>query len=492
MTTVIRRSRLFLPVLAAVLLFAVFASVHAARAANTFVVDNVTDDPLLCACTGVADDCSLRGAVIAANAAPGVDTIEFLIPSAQCPGGVCPIAIANGSIEIAETVTIDATTQPLHNGTQANVCATASAPSHPRVEIISNPAMPGTSRVFLITDPVGPSTVRGFALGDDAGGSLSSQITLIAGTGHHIACNHIALTASGQAQLGTADSFTGILVEGTVSGVVIGTNGDGVDDIGERNVFASGGYSVYNNGNDDVVIAGNYFGFSADGLTHVDAGSLHIRQGASNNIVGTNEDGLSDELERNYFGNNGGTASVGLAPFGTGLPTDVGIVGNTFGVSPDGTVVSVSRAVEVYDLSTIETGFEIRDNTFAGANNAISIIGDEAGASALIADNVFGVGAAASNGDAIWLHGLGSHVVRDNLIANSTGSGLVLADTAGLAAGSVNNCVVGNNEGVDNATGFEVNLENNWWGSIDGPSGIGSGSGDSIKVDADFTPWLTN
>ncbi len=47
-----------------------------AQAASTFQVDNTTDDGSLSMCSAVADDCSLRGAINAANADPG-STITF-------------------------------------------------------------------------------------------------------------------------------------------------------------------------------------------------------------------------------------------------------------------------------------------------------------------------------------------------------------------------------------------------------------------------------
>lgn len=44
--------------------------------AATFAVDTTVDDAALVACTdAAADDCSLRGAIIAANTASGADTI---------------------------------------------------------------------------------------------------------------------------------------------------------------------------------------------------------------------------------------------------------------------------------------------------------------------------------------------------------------------------------------------------------------------------------
>ena len=46
--------------------------------------------------------------------------------------------------------------------------------------------------------------------------------------------------------------------------------------------------------------------------------------------------------------------------------------------------------------------------------------------------------------------------------------------------------------GVENdTTAFQITAENNWWGTADGPSGQGSGSGDAVSKNVDFLPFLT-
>ncbi|MCP8315749.1 MAG: hypothetical protein H3Z51_02645, partial [archaeon] len=53
--------------------------------------------------------------------------------------------------------------------------------------------------------------------------------------------------------------------------------------------------------------------------------------------------------------------------------------------------------------------------------------------------------------------------------------------------------------GVYNAGIDMTNAENNWWGSMDGPGGVGPvtpdgvgpGSGDEVTALVDYIPWLT-
>ncbi|GBE24511.1 endo-1,4-beta-xylanase A precursor [bacterium BMS3Bbin02] len=90
----------------------------------------------------------------------------------------------------------------------------------------------------------------------------------------------------------------------------------------------------------------------------------------------------------------------------------------------------------------------------------------------------------------IVVDGMGSPVIRDNDIRNSGTDGIRLADAATFGAGSTANCLIGNGSGVTNTTGAAVTFVNNWWGVSSGPSGQGSGAGDSVGIDIDYTPWL--
>ncbi len=88
---------------------------------------------------------------------------------------------------------------------------------------------------------------------------------------------------------------------------VIGTNGDGVSDSNERNVF---GHVVYDHLGEfysssvDVVLAGNYFGVGVDGVTPAPLSTNKVPDfvefGGSGQIrIGSNGDGISDDAEGN-------------------------------------------------------------------------------------------------------------------------------------------------------------------------------------------------
>jgi hypothetical protein len=465
-----------------------------AAAATTYVVDTVADNAALSACTAAADDCSLRGAVAAANANAGADIIGFDIPAASCPGGVCRIVLTDGPITISDPVDLDGTAQPQNDAPQANVCATTTDPSYMRIEVVTNPTS-GDATGVIVDHATGSSTIHGLAFGTDYLGGFKVGLLVTSGTGHQIYCNHFSLDAAGDSHLGTRDFTEQILLQHEASEVVVGTNGDGSDDVAERNVFGgAGAYAVYVNGdadNHDNWVAGNYFGFTADGTAKVGAGSVYMRQISVGNLVGTNEDGLSDDLERNFFGSSTGVQFNGSFYF----PMDNEIVGNVFGVTPSGLPASVGTGIEVDGLAGGATGNEIRGNYIVSAGVGVSISGDDSGAGVLVSDNVFGttpVGDGQPNATAIALVGSGSSVIQDNRISGATTAGLTLADSAGLGSGSTGNCLVDNAAGATNTTGTGVTFENNWWGSSTGPSGAGPGSGDSVSADIDYDPWLTS
>jgi hypothetical protein len=86
-----------------------------------------------------------------------------------------------------------------------------------------------------------------------------------------------------------------------------------------------------------------------------------------------------------------------------------------------------------------------------------------------ITDSVFTGNQAAVNAGAIWNWG-GSTTVSGSCLVNNSALG-------GLA--------------VENTEADPITLVNNWWGAVNGPSGVGSGIGDGVGVDVLYQPFLT-
>ena len=467
------------------------ATAAPAAAATSYVVDTVSDSGALSACTDAAFDCSLRGAVAAANANAGTDTIEFNIPASACLNGVCRINLTGNPITITDAVNLDATTQPQNDAPQANVCATATDPSYMRIEVVSaEPA--GSATIFNVGNTDGVTTISGFAFGTNAGSTPG--IDVYEGSGHHIFCNHFGLDGPGVDILGTGDFTASIALDGNASQVVVGTDGDGVDDLAERNVFGAPGtiaaVDITTAGAIGHQVAGNYFGFTADGTTQLGGGrGVDVAQSARSNLIGSNLDGVSDDLERNYFGGDRGVLLNG----GSGAVLNNHVVGNVFGTSPAGTAAPMTIGIDL-SLTATSTGNEIRDNYVGAATYGAYAAGPTGAAGFHLEHNVFGIdpdGHTRANGDAIRLSDVHPNVISNNLIANSIMTGLAITAEVTLVS-STDNCIIGNSDGVHNFTGTgDIAFENNWWGSSTGPSGAGAGAGDSVSANVDFDPWLT-
>jgi len=371
---------------------------------------------------------TLRQAILDANANPGEDRIEFAIPEGDCSAaGVCTIDLITAPDAIDGAVVVDGTTQPRYGTAPANVCATETDPSYMRVEILGDSS--GFFSLYTLqVVSVDPSVIRGLAL------NRGYPIALHSSGGHRVQCTHIGVTADGYIKVSTS---AGVVIGQGGNGAIVGVDGDGVDDLAERNVIAAG-VGIYINGNRNNVVAGNYVGLGADGVTSLGSAlGVYIRQGSSNNLVGTNEDEVSDELERNVIAN-----------YATGINLD----------------------------------------STAGGGDGNRVVGNWLGVDAN--------GAMAPNNTAIRLSDGGiDHEIRNNQIRWSTVGIKIEVDSA-MGALSTGNCVEDNVDGVIHEGTGVATFESNWWGAADGPAGDGPGSGDSVAVTGtgslDFDPWLTS
>jgi hypothetical protein len=143
---------------------------------------------------------------------------------------------------------------------------------------------------------------------------------------------------------------------------VVGTDGDGMSDSDERNIFVHSAYNhdieVYTSGT-NIVIAGNYFGVGIDGTTlgplstNV-APDLVSLPGTSSVRVGSNGDGVSDDLEGNLVVNLPGETFIKA---GSSVPAmarrnrlvNTGVYGVPFAEGQNGRTVADYYATVVAD-----------------------------------------------------------------------------------------------------------------------------------------------
>jgi hypothetical protein len=117
-----------------------------------------------------------------------------------------------------------------------------------------------------------------------------------------IAGNWIGLDASGTQML--ANTQQGIFFHAGSSNNIVGTNSDGQGDLAERNVIVGSWSSVRIEHPDSSNnrISGNYIGVDPTGLIAMQEGvGVYITDAGTNNLVGTNADGVLDSIERNVI-----------------------------------------------------------------------------------------------------------------------------------------------------------------------------------------------
>ena len=155
------------------------------------------------------------------------------------------------------------------------------------------------------------------------GGYITMDLGGTANSVYHIAGNFLNVFPDGLHDFNIdGNSYAGVdhIVEAIFEfgspgpGSVFGTDGDGVNDAEERNVIggitqANDGnvWECYGNGPDHMRMAGNYFGVGVDGVTRFSNGGpsmewLNIyKRNASTLLLGSDFDGVSDDLEANLF-----------------------------------------------------------------------------------------------------------------------------------------------------------------------------------------------
>lgn len=159
-------------------------------------------------------------------------------------------------------------------------------------------------------------------------------------TGNKIMGNTIGLNAAGTAAVGTSNTTVatnGILVQ-EASYTIIGTDGDGQGDALEGNVIAGNTYNINltgtsTNRSHHNRVSGNRIGTNAGGAASVGLQVEGVRVFVTeNNIIGTDGDGVSDELEGNLISGN---SDFGIMLQQTGALNNV-VAGNKIGTDITG------------------------------------------------------------------------------------------------------------------------------------------------------------
>ena len=366
--------------------------------AATFVVDTTSDLALGACAALVAADCSLRGAIIAANLSPDQDTIEFAIPPSD-PGFVP--ATGHWRISVPDPGLLPGITQPLmiDGYSQPGAVPNSNTPAQGglngtlKIEIHgSNPL--GNANYGLQLDSAQTSAIRGLAinnfrdgqvfvrgaaphriegcyLGTDITGNLAQVLSngiLLAGNGPYIIGGLLPeqrnlLSGLNNALLTSQQAANGVLIQGNL----IGTNAAGNAVIG--NQF---GLLLFRMSNSLV-------GGTVPAARNVFSG--HRGQAI---ILQVNNPGVFDglQIEGNYFG----TDVSGRLPLGNALVSldstiQINGAGGDCGASIGGSAPGQAN------LIAYSAGVGIRNANCLGVRNTLNRF---LGNANIAFDNIFG------------------------------------------------------------------------------------------------------
>ncbi|MBO9563553.1 MAG: right-handed parallel beta-helix repeat-containing protein [Niastella sp.] len=192
-----------------------------------------------------------------------------------------------------------------------------------------------------------------------------------------IAGNIIGFNKNGASAAGIQHNRDGIVVTVSCTGIVIGTDGDGVSDAIEgnrignsvRNGIQLAGISTSN------IIAGNIVGVDASGGSAGNAASGIYLLNASTNRIGTDGNGVSDLLERNIISANGGPGLKISAEsfFGAAFESssDFNVIkGNIIGA--DASLNPLGNVGNGVELQASLSGLNVNNNFFGTDHDGVS------------------------------------------------------------------------------------------------------------------------
>ncbi len=439
---------------------------------TTFTVN--IPNPLVVTNTNNSGLGSLRDAILAANAMPGLDTITFNIPGA----GPHTIAPTSALPQITDAVFIDGYSQP---GADPNTNDTSQG-LNSDIRIV----LDGTSAGFTegLTINADNSTIHGLSIGNFA--TIGVQVL---GDGNSIGGSFIGVAPDGVTAM--PNGAQGIVVFGGF-GNMIGGDGMSAPEEGRNLISGNNGAGVLLINSQITLIYGNLIGTTADGLGDLGNGAEGVLiDGGSNNTIGGTQamhrnvisgntlDGVNhfngatgNFVSGNYIGLNV-SGTVAIANDRDGVRFD-GAPGNTVGgMTPTpgtaaGNVISGNDrfgifAVNSSDNTTVQgniIGLNAAGNGAAGnASHAVFIlrsdsaqIGGDAstGARNVISANAF---------DAVQLEDAQSNIIQGNFIGTDIGGTLDFGngdEGVAITDGSNNNTVGGLNHNLSNVIGFNL------------------------------------
>ncbi len=489
------------------------------RGTSRLRVEQLEDRRLLAVFTVVntndAGPGSLRQAISDANLAPGADSVVFNIPGPNPHS----IHVLSALPVVSGPVVIDGTTQPGYQGPAPVVGIDGSSVPGGVVNGLEITAGNSTVRglliglfsgVGLVLRGGGGNVVAGNYIGTNfigtlargnarggilvecnnnliGGGTLAAR-NLVSGNGgigirissvfgNRVQGNFVGTQAGGGQAL--ANNNYGVVLDRGAQDNLIGTDGNGVDDVGERNLISGndfagvgmGGLNTRNN-----AVAGNYIGTNRDGMAAVPNGwaGVLLNDRVQANRIGTNGDGVADDAERNVISGN---REDGVRI--TDATTDFNVVaGNYIGTTANG----LGRIANGEDAVEVVNG--ARGNRIGTDGNGMA---DTAERNVLSGNGYSGIAVKA---------GTSATIIAGNFIGTTaSGTGRLGNDRAGIYmdGGTHSNVIGTNGDGVADLAERNVIAANGWEGVAMHP-GVRQNiiAGNYIGTDATGTQRMGN
>ncbi|HEX3557712.1 MAG TPA: FG-GAP-like repeat-containing protein, partial [Pyrinomonadaceae bacterium] len=396
----------------------------ASASGSTFTVNSTGDgadnNPGDDTCNDGTGNCTLRAAIMEANAHAGTDAINFNIAGA----GVHTISLASALPGITDPVTIDGYTQP---GASRNTLDTG---DNAVVEIeLDGTSAGATASGLSITG--GSSTVRGLVINRFGSGAGPGGIGIeLNSSGNVVEGCFIGTNASGTAA--AANNFDAVAIGGTnnlVGGTTAGTR-NLLSGNGRSGVLDNGGGTGSNN-----VIRNNLIGTDANGTSAVANGQGIIIFGTSGDTVGGNVAGQGNVISGN--GLDGVSIDKAVNP-----ANNNSVLGNLVGTRADGTLALANGRHGIF-LSNVS------DNTVGGTTAAArNVISGNTQSGVFVEDT----GGGGATGNVISGNFIGTNLNGTAAVANGTNgisfTGASSNAVGGIAAGASNTIAFNKQDGV--------------------------------------------
>lgn len=398
--------------------------------AATFIVDDIGDagdNVIDGTCDTGGGVCTLRAAIEEANAQAGADTIEFDI------AGAGPHTITLGADLPALADAVGGTTIDGYTQTNATVNTTTEGLDTDLRIIIDGDDT--ADNIFSIT--TGGNLIRGINMQNSADNLVA--ITGANADGNKIQGNFLGTSVDGLTAAGSTGG-SGVLIEDGAENNIIGVDGDGTDDVEERNLIsANNEFGVEIDGTntaaDGNIVAGNLIGVDSTGNSGLGNGDDGVAVDETDDTrVGSDGNGTSDALERNVISGNDG---VGVDIFDADSSI---IAGNILGLGADGDTAILNEFEGVF--------LEATTNTRIGSDNA-----DDNERNIISGNDTDGIGLAETDGTDIFHNVIGLNEAQDAVRAND-GTGVLVDDCVNVTIGGVDEG--GNVIGGNTDDGIEV------------------------------------